>query len=213
MVFLPITCMTRAISIRADGGTAADGRSERYHPAKDDGSKAHTWFVADRTVEGGAMEIYLNNYRTDKTGLYNKLEEGVSFAQNGDLAMADDQRSCKGLDEYVRQQIEEPKDNALRTTTWELTKLAEKPVVEVVEGLEWANGSSPQVRLSEVKFDPATGKATITVETNGWARLRISNLKFVDDPNAEEIKDNAGTSGQKVNVAKRGRRDAFSSEG
>ena len=166
--------------------------------------KAHTWFVTDRTVEGGAMEIYLNNYRTDKTGLYNKSEEGVSFAQNGDLAMADDQRSCKGLDEYVRQQMKSPKDNALRTTTWELTKLAEKPVVEVVEGLEWANGSSPQVRLSEVKFDPATGKATITVETNGWVRLRISNLKFVDDPNAEEIKDNAGTSGQKVNVAKGG---------
>ena len=149
--------------------------------------KAHTWFIADRTIENGSMEIYLNNYRTDKTGLFNRKEEGVTFDKNGDLAMSDDQRSCLGLEQYVEQQIKKPKDDTLRTTTWELTKLNAEPTVTVLEAQEWTNGVSPQVTVEDVKFDPQTGKATITVKSNGWVRLKLSNLDFATDENAEQI--------------------------
>lgn len=149
--------------------------------------KAHTWFIADRTIENGSMEIYLNNYRTDKAGLFNRKEEGVTFDKNGDLAMSKDQRSCLGLEQYVEQQIKNPKDDTLRTTTWELTKLNAEPTVTVLAAQEWKNGTSPQVKVESVKFDPQTGKATITVKSNGWVHLKLSNLDFATDENAEQI--------------------------
>lgn len=151
--------------------------------------KAHTWFVADHSIQNGSMEIYLNNYRTDKSGLFNGTEAGVSFDAKGDLAMAADGRSCLGLDQYVAQSTNNPDDNDLRTTTWELTKLTHAPKVEVVEAQEWKDGSSPQIILEPVKFDENTGKATITVKSNGWVRLKISGLDFAPDENAEQITD------------------------
>ena len=156
--------------------------------------KAHTYFVVDQQITGDKMELYINNYRTDKTGLFTGNIPGVDF-RGGDLAMAADQRSCLGLEQYVRLSTQNAADDTLRTTTWELTKVTEAPTVRVIEAMA-QNGSSPQYTEPTVQFDQSTGKATISIQTNGWVKMEIGNLKFATDT-VEPVT-------QRVNVASGG---------
>lgn len=82
-----------------------------------------------------------------------------------------------------------PEDNELRTTTFELTKLAKKPEVKVVKGQQPDTDGQPQYTEPKVEFNEETGKAVITIQTNGWVDLSITGLEFVYDENAQKIED------------------------
>ena len=79
-----------------------------------------------------------------------------------------------------------PEDNELRTTTFELTKLAKEPKVQVVKGQQPDTDGQPQYTEPKVEFNEETGKAVITIQTNGWVDLSITGLEFVYDENAQK---------------------------
>ena len=45
-----------------------------------------------------------------------------------------------------------------------------------------------------------TGKAVVTIETNGWVKLSVTGLEFVYDENAQKIEDNE-TESVRTNLA------------
>lgn len=102
-----------------------------------------------------------------------------------------------------------PEDNELRTTTFELTKLAKEPKVQVVKGQQPDTDGQPQYTEPKVEFNEETGKAVITIQTNGWVDLSITGLEFVYDENAQKIEDEPIKS-ERTNLA-RGKNVSFSS--
>ena len=103
-----------------------------------------------------------------------------------------------------------PEDNELRTTTFELTKLAKEPKVQVVKGQQPDTDGQPQYTEPKVEFNEETGKAVITIQTNGWVDLSITGLEFVYDENAQKIEDEPIKS-ERTNLA-RGKNVSFSED-
>ena len=82
-----------------------------------------------------------------------------------------------------------PNDNELRTTTFVVSTLSEAPTVEVVDAQKPDTDGQAQYTAPVVTFDETTGKATITVETNGWVELKVSNLQYAEDESVPSIEE------------------------
>lgn len=189
------------------------------------------------TWGGVATELDMANDSTEKSSWdYSNISfSSGNFAvaigkrgqQEGDpITYNNLERWCAGLWEYCRAYICSPLDYKMRTTTFEITKLEEKPVVRITDALEWDGVKSPQVLGEEeaeaadfttdntpaegnspdtvkVEWEESTGKATITLQCNGWVDLEIANLKFARDESALDVtleeSEQSGTSA--VNLA------------
>lgn len=81
------------------------------------------------------------------------------------------------------------KGENFRTTVFEFTKVTQKPVVRVTAGQQPDTDNQPQYKEPVVTYDAASGKATVSIEHNGWVELSVTNLKYAEDSNAIEIAD------------------------
>lgn len=177
----------------------------------------HEFMIMNESGDGTAMDITLNNYRVnkDKTVFDNvhNLNWSGTFAP-GQGVIPGKVSVYEYMDKYNVVNAPEgklsPEDNELRTTTFELTKLAKKPEVKVVKGQQPDTDGQPQYTEPKVEFNEETGKAVITIQTNGWVDLSITGLEFVYDEDAQKIEDEPIKS-ERTNLA-RGKNVSFSKD-
>ena len=170
----------------------------------------HTYVVMDEKADG-SMEISLNNYRIDAREIifnnkYNWAWDGSSATGQGVsnakrtvyryMAYYNCVNAKKGVlnldtPDNLTDTIDQlsPNDNALRTTTFELTSLTKAPTVTVKAGQAPDTDGLVQYNDPVVTYDAATKTATITVETNGWIDLAVSDLEFEVDEDAVKIEE------------------------
>lgn len=177
----------------------------------------HEFMIMNESGDGTAMDITLNNYRVNKDEIIFDNIYGLSWKGDfspGQTTIDGKLSVYKYMDEYNVVNAPEgklsPEDNELRTTTFELTKLAKKPEVKVVKGQQPDTDGQPQYTEPKVEFNEETGKAVITIQTNGWVDLSITGLEFVYDENAQKIEDEPIKS-ERTNLA-RGKNVSFSED-
>ncbi len=185
----------------------------------------HTFFKVEEKGSD-TLKISLNNYRIDAEDIIFKnpygwrwdgssaTGQGVSAAKltvyrymayynavNAKKHVENKDVETKNEKPYIDQLS--PNDNELRTSTFKITKITEKPSVEVVKGQAPDTDGFVQYKAPVVKFDEKTKTATITIESNGWVDLIVSNLQYEVDPDAVKIEDKQeGDYGEKTNLAK-----------
>lgn len=173
--------------------------------------------IMNESGDGTAMDITLNNYRVNKDEIIFDNKFGLTWTGDfspGQTTINGKLSVYKYMDEYNVVNAPEgklsPEDNELRTTTFELTKLAKEPKVQVVKGQQPDTDGQPQYTEPKVEFNEETGKAVITIQTNGWVDLSITGLEFVYDENAQKIEDEPIKS-ERTNLA-RGKNVSFSED-
>ena len=172
--------------------------------------------IMNESGDGTAMDITLNNYRVNKDEIIFDNKFGLKWTGDfspGQVTIDGKLSVYEYMNKYNVVNAPEgklsPEDNELRTTTFELTKLAKKPEVKVVKGQQPDTDGQPQYTEPKVEFNEETGKAVITIQTNGWVDLSITGLEFVYDENAQKIEDEPIKS-ERTNLA-RGKNVSFSS--
>ena len=167
----------------------------------------HAFIIMNEEKDGSAMDITLNNYRVNKDEVIFDNKYGLTWTGNfapGQPVIEGKKSVYTYMDRYnvvnAPAGKHSPEDNELRTTTFELTKLAKKPVVKVIDGQKPDTDGKVQYQDPEVTFDEKTGKAVVTIETNGWVKLSVTGLEFVYDENAQKIEDNE-TESVRTNLA------------
>lgn len=170
----------------------------------------HTYVIMDEK-DDGSMEISLNNYRINaKDIIFNNkygwawdgssaTGQGVSNAKLSVYRymayynVVNAKKGVLNLDtpNDLTDTIDQlsPNDNELRTTTFELTSLTAKPTVTVKAGQQPDTDGLVQYKDPVVAYDAETKTATITVETNGWIDLAVSDLQFEVDEDAVKIEE------------------------
>ena len=170
----------------------------------------HTYVILNENDEN-SIDISLNNYRIDAREIifnnkYNWAWDGSSATGQGVsnakrtvyryMAYYNCVNAKKGVlnldtPNDLTDTIDQlsPNDNALRTTTFELTSLLAAPTVTVAAGQAPDTDGLVQYNAPLVTYDADTKTATITIETNGWVDLKISDLQFEVDEDAVKIEE------------------------
>ena len=132
----------------------------------------HEFMIMNESGDGTAMDITLNNYRVNKDEIIFDNKFGLTWTGDfspGQTTINGKLSVYKYMDEYNVVNAPEgklsPEDNELRTTTFELTKLAKEPKVQVVKGQQPDTDGQPQYTEPKVEFNEETGKAVITIQT------------------------------------------------
>lgn len=152
------------------------------------------------------LQISLNNYRVDKQELiFNNIHgwrwdgssatgQGVSEGKKTIyryMAYYNCVNAKSGVPniENPGQTIDQlsPNDHDLRTSTFEISSLSSAPTVEVIEGQKADTDGRAQYNDPVVTYDSSTKTATVTIESNGWVKLKVTNLHYQVDDNAVEI--------------------------
>lgn len=90
-------------------------------------------------------------------------------------------------DEFITQYS--PQDNDLRETVFKIDSLTKKPTVKVVNGQQPDTDGIAQYEDPKVEYNPTTQTATISINTNGYVDLEITDLDYVVNENAVKIED------------------------
>ncbi|XCB29806.1 glycoside hydrolase family 98 domain-containing protein [Arcanobacterium hippocoleae] len=117
----------------------------------------HTFTYLDK-IDGG-IEVYLNNYRADKSEIWENYGPDVQ-PWNSDT-------DTKMDDWLANKYIPNPQDDVMRDTVYVLENITEKPEVKIVSGLK------NQYKEPTVAFDAAAKRATVTIPANGYVTFQI----------------------------------------
>ncbi|MBR6770189.1 MAG: chitobiase/beta-hexosaminidase C-terminal domain-containing protein [Lachnospiraceae bacterium] len=168
----------------------------------------HTYFILKEAEDGTSVDMTLNNYRVNKD--VNVFDNPNGWSWEGTFAPGQGTISGK-LSVYkfmgelnvvnATGDKKSPEDNTLRTTTFELAKLAKVPTVTIVEGQQPDTDGKEQYSEPVVNFDQSTGTATITITCNGWVNLKITDLEYAADDEYELDLSDPVTEGVKENLA------------
>ena len=120
----------------------------------------HTYAMFEEGQTG--IEVYINNYRTDKDQLW----EGASNAE--EAAALTGKTKKEGLSWIYTNYINNTQDSIRRTTTITIENLDQAPTITNVQGLS-GHYSSPSIEYNQ---DERT--ATITISCNGYVSFDIT---------------------------------------
>lgn len=181
----------------------------------------HTFVIAKEEADG-RISISLNNYRIDhQERIYNNRDWDWSGSSATGQGVSPGKLSVyrymayynvAGAKENVYNHEQNssgnstitqlsPVDNQLRETTFTLNAVSEAPVVRVVRGQEADTDGYPQYEQPVVDYNSETKTATITIKTNGWVELEVSNFNFVENNDADRIVDEVVGYAEPGNVA------------
>ncbi len=127
----------------------------------------HTYAILEQRSgnevdQSGAIRIELNNYRTNKDGVW----DGYPNRSPNDKRWDTDHNTL--MQDWIRDHyIPSPQHQERRETVLTMTGLSDKPQVSVLEGM--AGQYEPPV----VTFQKESGTAEIKVKSNGWVKLEI----------------------------------------
>lgn len=82
-----------------------------------------------------------------------------------------------------------PLDNDLRETVFKIDSLTKEPTVRVVNGQQPDTDGIAQYEDPKVVYDESTKTATISINTNGYVDLEITDLEYEVNDNAVKIED------------------------
>lgn len=82
-----------------------------------------------------------------------------------------------------------PLDNELRETVFKIDSLTKKPTVKVVSGQQPDTDGIAQYEDPKVVYDESTKTATISINTNGYVDLEITDLEYAVNDKAVKIED------------------------
>lgn len=181
----------------------------------------HAFFVMKEEADS-SIHISLNNYRVDKQQLiYDNRDWDWSGSSATGQGVSPGKRSVYRYMAYYNvvnaqrgvENIESPgttidqlspADNDLRTSTFKISSLTAAPSVKIVAGQAPDTDNKQQYNQPQVHYDPSTKTATITIESNGWVELKITDLNYETNANAVKIEEPTEQEyGERENLAAR----------
>ena len=148
----------------------------------------HTFTLMKEEKDG--INVYLNNYRVDKSSVWEGVTAGTTNWNTDVNTLLQDWVR----DWYCNDASRADGEDTFRTTTYTLTGLEEAPTVSVVRGLE-GGYNTPVVKYEE-------GTATIEITCNGYVEFTITPNEAGEDGGVTDKSELAETI-QKAEEAKK----------